>query len=87
MARESSVAKLSALSAPSLGVFRGRDAVEAGVRRKQHTALIASGVIDSAAADSAIASPAESVRERALPLRTKPAANLAAAPGAPLAIR
>jgi very-short-patch-repair endonuclease len=45
MARESSVAKLSALSAPSLGVFRGRDAVEAGVRRKQLTALIASGVI------------------------------------------
>ena len=45
MARESSVFKLSKLSASSLGVFRGSDAVRACVQRKQLTALLAAGII------------------------------------------
>src|SRR5205823_5257758 len=66
VARESSVAKLSALSAPSLGVFRGRDAVVAGVRRKQHTALIASGVIVRGLPDTYRMTAVEPSREQRL---------------------
>jgi hypothetical protein len=45
VARESSVFKLSQLSASSLGVFRDSDAVRACVLRKQLTALLAAGII------------------------------------------
>lgn len=46
MPQESAVATLSNLSAPMLGVFRGRDAVAAGVTRKQLGMLRAQGVIE-----------------------------------------
>jgi hypothetical protein len=46
LARESSVATLSRLSAPSFGVFRGRAAIERGVTRKQIRVLQASGVVE-----------------------------------------
>ncbi len=46
MAHTSAVGRISELSASSLGVFRGRAAVELGVSRKQLTALCAAGVIE-----------------------------------------
>ncbi len=45
MSQESALGKLSRLSAPSLGVFRGHAAVELGVSRKQLAGLCAAGVI------------------------------------------
>ena len=46
MPHESAVARLSALSAASLGVFRGRDATDAFVTRKQLGVLCRQGVIE-----------------------------------------
>jgi very-short-patch-repair endonuclease len=44
--REQPIAVLSELSAPSLGVFRGRAAVERGVTRNQLSRFVAAGVIE-----------------------------------------
>jgi hypothetical protein len=52
LARESSVGLLSKLSAPSQGVFRGRDAVKLGITRKQLAALARSGVIERVLPDT-----------------------------------
>ncbi|HEV7523501.1 MAG TPA: type IV toxin-antitoxin system AbiEi family antitoxin domain-containing protein [Acidimicrobiia bacterium] len=46
MANGSAFGRLSLLSADSLGVFRGRDALAIGVTRKQIAALHRSGVVD-----------------------------------------
>lgn len=46
MAHESIVGRLSRLSVPTLGVFRGRAAVELDVSRKQLSALCAAGVLE-----------------------------------------
>ena len=46
MQRERPIAVLAELSAPSLGVFRGRAAVERGVTRKQLSRFLAAGVIE-----------------------------------------
>jgi very-short-patch-repair endonuclease len=46
MAHESAFGMLSRLSAPTLGVFRDRDAVALGVSRKQIATLRASGVVE-----------------------------------------
>jgi very-short-patch-repair endonuclease len=46
LARESSVAVISRLSAPARGVFRGREAVDLGVPRNQLTVLAQTGVIE-----------------------------------------
>ena len=46
MVREGPIGELSQLSAGTLGVFRGRDAVGLGVNRKQLAALRAAGVIE-----------------------------------------
>jgi hypothetical protein len=46
LTRESVVGTISRLSAPSVGVFRGRDAVAHGVTRKQLSTLVAAGVIE-----------------------------------------
>ena len=45
MANESSLGKLSQLSATTLGVFRGSEAVKLGVSRNRLTALLGAGVI------------------------------------------
>jgi len=52
LARESSIGVLSALSAPSQGVFRGAAAVDLGVSRKRLTALIAADVIERVLPDT-----------------------------------
>jgi hypothetical protein len=46
MARKSPIGALSTLSAPALGVFRGREAVSFGVTRNQLAALARDGVIE-----------------------------------------
>ena len=45
MVRESAMGHLSRLSADTLGVFRGRDAVKLGVSRNQLTAFVIAGVV------------------------------------------
>jgi predicted transcriptional regulator of viral defense system len=52
MPQELAVAKLSELCADSLGIFRGRDAVEAGVTRKQLASLHTHGVINRVLPDT-----------------------------------
>jgi very-short-patch-repair endonuclease len=52
MAHESALGALSRLSAPAFGVFRGRDAVDLKVSRKQLAALRAAGVIERIHADT-----------------------------------
>jgi predicted transcriptional regulator of viral defense system len=52
MDHRSATATLSKLSARSLGVFRGRDAIELGVSRKQISALHVSGVVERVLADT-----------------------------------
>ena len=46
MLNSRSIGVLSDLSAGSLGVFRGREAVRSGVSRNQLTALIAAGALE-----------------------------------------
>jgi very-short-patch-repair endonuclease len=46
MHHRAAVAALSRLGAPSLGVFRGRDALKLGVSRKQISALHTAGVVE-----------------------------------------
>jgi very-short-patch-repair endonuclease len=52
LARKSSLAALSRLSAPSLGVFRGRAAIDLGVTRNQIAALRREGVIERVLPDT-----------------------------------
>jgi very-short-patch-repair endonuclease len=52
MANESALGVLSRLSANSLGVFRGRAAIDLGVTRKQIATLRSAGVIDRVHADT-----------------------------------
>ena len=52
MPKKSPVGALSRLSAPSLGVFRGTEAVEVGVSRNQLTKLLAQGVIERVLPDT-----------------------------------
>ena len=52
MTKESPVAALSKLSAPSLGVFGGQEATALGVTRKQLTALRQSGAIERVMPDT-----------------------------------
>jgi very-short-patch-repair endonuclease len=51
MLNSRSIGELSKLSAGSFGVFRGSEAVRAGVSRNQLTALIAAGVLERALPD------------------------------------
>jgi len=52
MVNESAFGTLSRLSAPSLGVFRGRAAVKLGISRKQIAALVAAGVVERVLPDT-----------------------------------
>jgi len=52
LAREPSVAIISRLSAPSLGVFRGRAAVDLGLTRKQIRGLQTAGVVERVLPDT-----------------------------------
>ncbi len=52
MASRSAIAELTALTTASLGVFRGTDAVERGVTRKQLAMLRADGVIERVLPDT-----------------------------------
>jgi hypothetical protein len=52
MPKESAVGTLSRLSGPSLGVFRGRDAVAHGLTRRQLVTLVKHGVIERALPDT-----------------------------------
>jgi hypothetical protein len=52
LTRERAVGALSALAAPNLGVFRGRDAVRVGVTRDQLTRAIRAGVIERVLPDT-----------------------------------
>src|SRR5438874_4882304 len=52
MPQESVIVTLSALSEQSLGIFRGRDAVNAGISRKRLASLRTQGVIDRVLPDT-----------------------------------
>jgi hypothetical protein len=64
MAQESAFSVLSRLSAASLGVFRGRHAVELGVSRNRLTSLIALGVAERVLPDTYRMTAVPSCREQ-----------------------
>lgn len=82
MAHESAIGLLSQLSAPSLGVFRGRAAVELGVSRKQIASLRAAGVVDRLLADTYRMTAVSRSGEQALRAALLWAGDQAAAAGA-----
>jgi hypothetical protein len=66
MSHKAAVAALVELTETSLGTFRGREAVAAGVARKQMTALCTAGVVERMHPDVYRLAGAPASNERAL---------------------